>query len=73
MISQAGLLQLRIPLFKKFMALGPAGDIGKGYQGADYNKNNKSQKTAETSSYLLKMKGISKEIVETSKKIDINQ
>lgn len=50
------------------MALGPAGDIGKGYQGADYNKNNKSQKTAETSSYLLKMKGISKEIVETSKK-----
>ena len=51
MTSQAGHSQIRISLFQKFMALEPAGDIGKGYSGVDYNQNNKSQKTPESSSY----------------------
>ena len=42
MTSQAGHSQIRISLFQKFMALEPAGDIGKGYSGVDYNKNYKS-------------------------------
>lgn len=42
MTAHTGHSQIRISLFKKFMALEPAGDIGKGYLGVDYNKNNKS-------------------------------